>query len=308
MCIAIVGIADSILLPAQNLTTTIPWMLYLAVVLFITVAIVYQKRIIFISILCNNSAQYFAFTWLIGLFTYGVASATPYPLMDEHLIQADTFFGFNWVDWFTFVNSHPFLHKVLEWVYMSPAIQLSILLLSFSYFNNKRLQEFMLTVIISLLLTTSISYIIPAVGAASSHGMGIEPWRDNLLALRDHTLGNITAPLGIISFPSFHTILALLLIYTTRGYKCHIISIIINALMILSALTEGAHYLVDIFGGVATTIITIYIVNRLQSLSFIEDITGFTNSPLLKAVAAGRKQVLTLLRASNTSHYNRVKS
>ena len=97
----------------------------------------------------------------------------------------------------------------------------------------------------------------PAVGAWSQHGVGIEPWRADILALRDHALPVIGRTQGIISFPSYHTVLGVVLAYAARGRKWFIPSLVLNLLLIAAVMTEGAHYGVDLLSGLAVAFVSI---------------------------------------------------
>jgi PAP2 superfamily len=57
---------------------------------------------------------------------------------------------------------------------------------------------------------------------------------------------------GIISFPSFHTTLAILLVYGARHHRWLLAVLVpLNMLLIAAALSVGGHYLVDLPAGAA---------------------------------------------------------
>jgi membrane-associated phospholipid phosphatase len=91
----------------------------------------------------------------------------------------------------------------------------------------------------------------------------VEPWRADILALRAHTLVVIGATQGIISFPSFHTICAVLLANMARGRRWLTPLLALNLLMILSVMSEGAHYAVDILSGVLVAFAAIVFARRM---------------------------------------------
>jgi membrane-associated phospholipid phosphatase len=70
---------------------------------------------------------------------------------------------------------------------------------------------------------------------------------------------------GLITFPSFHTAVAVLMVHAARGTSCFWLAIVVNALMILSTFTEGGHYLVDVVAGAAIALLAIGVVSAARS-------------------------------------------
>ena len=74
---------------------------------------------------------------------------------------------------------------------------------------------------------------------------------------------------GLITFPSFHAALGLILIYVTRGIRVLFpISLGLNVLMIAATPTVGGHYFVDVLAGLAVVPLAIMLVrcwNREKS-------------------------------------------
>ena len=70
-------------------------------------------------------------------------------------------------------------------------------------------------------------------------------------ALRDGRLRDI--PLremqGLISIPSLHTVLAVLLVHAMRGTVLLPAFVVLDAAMIVSTPIDGGHYLVDVLAG-----------------------------------------------------------
>lgn len=75
--------------------------------------------------------------------------------------------------------------------------------------------------------------------------------RQNILDIRNED--------GIIVFPSFHSVIALICIYTFINDKKSIFIFVLslNSLMIFSCLSHGEHYLTDVIAGFGVFIITI---------------------------------------------------
>ena len=90
---------------------------------------------------------------------------------------------------------------------------------------------------------------------------------DALVAIRNGTaVVDLTQLKGIISFPSFHAVMAVLLTRIHRGSRLLWPMAALNAVMLLSVLSEGGHYLVDAIAGAAIAGIAILATARLGRL------------------------------------------
>jgi hypothetical protein len=91
------------------------------------------------------------------------------------------------------------------------------------------------------------------------------PFLDAFNALRDGSLTNIdvSSVQGVVSFPSFHTMLGILITYALRDTRPLFIPVAaINAVMIVSTLPVGGHYLADVIAGAAISAAAIYGMGR----------------------------------------------
>jgi hypothetical protein len=65
---------------------------------------------------------------------------------------------------------------------------------------------------------------------------------------------------GIVTFPSFHASMAVLLAAATRDYRrVFVVSALVNGLMLIATVPIGYHYLVDVFAGCAIALGSLYI-------------------------------------------------
>ncbi len=64
----------------------------------------------------------------------------------------------------------------------------------------------------------------------------------------------------MITFPSYHSVMAVLLAYAARGTFLSFLSLVLNALMLVSVPTEGGHYLTDAIAGIAIAVSSILLV------------------------------------------------
>lgn len=69
---------------------------------------------------------------------------------------------------------------------------------------------------------------------------------------------------GMVTFPSFHTVLALLVPFALRGYRWVFWpAVTLNAVVLVGTLTEGGHYLTDVLGGASIFVCSAFLVTRL---------------------------------------------
>lgn len=184
-------------------------------------------------------------------------------LADRWLDSADRAFGFDWMGWYGFVRGHTLFNRFLLFAYRSLGPQMVVTLfalpLSGMFARNR---EYLGATALALLLTVAISALLPAESAWVWHGISEPiapgPWQD-FAAMRagQLTVLDLAQLRGIVTFPSFHASMAVLLAWAARGTRCGWFSLMLNALMIVSTPTEGGHYMVDSLAGVVVAVVAI---------------------------------------------------
>lgn len=199
------------------------------------------------------------------VFTYLLASLS-FPLIDSELNKIDKALGFDWLNWFNVVNSHSTIKFVLAAAYASMSSQI---LFSIIYFSHRKeansCNELWWTATISLVITTIISGFLPAMGAFEHYGVADSLHGVHLPDLHALRKGTITSlPLehmqGIITLPSYHTVLAIVLTYIYRNQRV-ILSVVLplNLVMLVAIPSEGGHYLADMLAGGVVAAFSIWI-------------------------------------------------
>lgn len=136
--------------------------------------------------------------------------------------------------------------------------------------HYRRLQEFTFAFGLSLIATTIISALVPAIGTYDLLGVKPDPaiftpgsYLDQLRDLplvRDGTLRALDIPTlaGIITFPSFHAAAAALYLWAFWPvWWMRPIALIVNTGMLLATPMGGGHYFVDVFAGMALAVLAI---------------------------------------------------
>ncbi|MCA0034489.1 phosphatase PAP2 family protein [Mesorhizobium sp. B263B2A] len=212
------------------------------------------------------------FCLVLLLVTY-LAAATSRPLLDSYLAAGDASLGFDWVAYVTLLNDYPSIDHVLSMAYNSLSVQLLLLpaILALTA-RSDRLEEFVAHYGVAGCLMCLVTMAVPAAGAfefyhpspdilssfdpgASTRHLG------QLHALRTLKPFLLEHPEGLVSFPSFHSTLAVIFAYSMRGIRYISLPVyVLNAMLVLATFPEGGHYLVDVLAGLAVAAVAIQFV------------------------------------------------
>jgi membrane-associated phospholipid phosphatase len=197
------------------------------------------------------------------------------PLRDAELAAIDKAIGFDWPAFLAFMNQFPVLSWALVTAYHTTGDELLVLFLFLSFARQSELlAKFLAVLAISELITGVVATLLPAEGAYayyqparylfSQYTPHAGVWHLEALA----SLRNDAAPIldltrisGLITFPSFHTTVALIIAWAVRDVRYIAIPVMLfNAAVIVSTLPEGGHHLVDLFAGGIIAAVSILIV------------------------------------------------
>jgi membrane-associated phospholipid phosphatase len=77
---------------------------------------------------------------------------------------------------------------------------------------------------------------------------------------------DLSAIQGVVSFPSFHTVLGVMTIYAVRDTRwLMILVLLLNGTMIVSTMPVGGHHLADVLAGAGLTFGAILLARRQSS-------------------------------------------
>jgi membrane-associated phospholipid phosphatase len=200
-------------------------------------------------------------TAVFGPLTYAVATLR-WPWSDNQLAAFDAAFGLSAGALVRWTAQHPAFDLLMRLVYSSvfPQIILVIVVLGFS--ADRRLDIFLIRFMLGGLLTSAIFAFLPAQGTCVYFGTPTPDHYVPVLSELDRLRRGVAYvswrdAQGIVTFPSFHTIWAVLLIAAFRGRRLFWPVAILNSLVLLSCVTTGMHYFVDVLGGLIVTLIAI---------------------------------------------------
>jgi membrane-associated phospholipid phosphatase len=219
------------------------------------------------------------------LFEY-LATSENLPSLDPSLDAIDRAMGFDWFSFFATVNAHPAVNSVLNFAYWSTTgVVMGVVVILCCKRDICRLGEFLAVFAVSLFCTLAIGALVPAAGAFTQHASVGDifsrwPFFRTFQALRsDPTpILDFSDPQGLVTFPSFHAVMAITTTYALRDLR--VVSLLclvtLNSLAIISTLTEGGHYLVDVIGGIIVAGASILFIAAVESRSrMISDVVSF---------------------------------
>ena len=217
--------------------------------------------------LVETYTQISSISCLAVLASYEIGSLDV-PYQDALLAEIDRMLGFDWVAVTLLVARHEWLQGLLRFAYQSfvwqPFVVIALLALSGAH---RRLQLFMLAWVVALAITLGGLALAPAQTAWVHFGAHVAlpdlaaqvgtAQSTTLEALRAGGLRNLlNEPFeGIVAFPSFHTVGAVLYVWALWGFgRLRWPAVALNGLMILATPVIGAHYFIDTFAGAGVAV------------------------------------------------------
>ncbi len=218
------------------------------------------------------------FTVYSSILSY-IISASNHPFIDNYLLNFDKLLGFNVLDFVAIVDRSKYINFVLENSYWS-FFQVPLLFVLLSIFKkHSRIYSMLLCCIISVIICFMIAAALPATSIYKFMNIDINVYKntnvisgywhvDDLLKMRSGEMKilKLTDLKGIITFPSFHSTTAVILMWASSVLgRIKWFFIILNILMLFSIPITGGHYLADLIAGVLIGIVTIYFVQKIEN-------------------------------------------
>lgn len=202
------------------------------------------------------------------------------PLADPLLARMDAAIGFDWTGFTRLIDRSRLASLILGLGYSSFSFQLLFLpaLLCIARLPA-RAYQLVLAYFILCALSAAIGIFFPCVGAYVTHGMdpaGLDHvsgkfghfFLASFHAVRGDpgfSLG-IDNVAGILTFPSVHAGVAALCAWAAwPSRRLRWPFLVLNLIMAVSAITHGAHYLIDILAGGLVAAVAVPLVHRLAA-------------------------------------------
>ncbi|PZN99827.1 MAG: hypothetical protein DCF30_10895 [Hyphomicrobiales bacterium] len=209
--------------------------------------------------------QSLTFPLATALGSYLVVT-TGFPMQDAALHQLDLALGFDWLAWLGWLDRHAWLAPFLTFAYNSYMFQGLILTLVLCFSGRVLAARIMiLAMIVAGAVTVVLSGLLPALSTFEYLKLSPADYPNlrpaaafihlrDLLALHagEPFVFDTTRTQGIITFPSYHAALALILLFA--GWSHPLLRwpfFVLNIGMIVATPIDGGHYFVDVLGGLA---------------------------------------------------------
>ena len=223
-----------------------------------------------LSLALGAAAQILVFSAVVAPLSY-LAASFGLPLKDDALEAADRALGFDWMALLATLNAHPTVFAIMRAFYFSLMLQAVFVVLCLAFTGRlASLRIFILAFMSAAIITIAISAVVPAQGVWSHHGFAVADVSSIVPAtraawpvydgLRDGTYRLLVAAgsEGIITFPSLHAALTVILIgamWPVPGVRW--LGLAANLVVIAATPIDGSHYLIDVLAGIAIAIVSL---------------------------------------------------
>ena len=221
-------------------------------------------------------AIFMGFTAVSSVFIFALFPL-PRPLIDPWLIGVDAALGYHWPSFVQALAAYPGFAKGLGLLYHTslPQIMLTICLLAILG-RTVALHRFLTVGILTLIAAVAIWWVFPSIGPSGFFSIP----EDVILATGlyfDNDYGTYLRQLvetgparispevmtGVVAFPSYHMVMACMVVWYTRGTLAFLPALVANALMIPATLSHGGHHLIDLVAGAAVFAACAYVAARI---------------------------------------------
>jgi membrane-associated phospholipid phosphatase len=218
----------------------------------------------------------FFFTLMLGYpVTLAARLGVNIPLQDLRFEQWDSWLGIHVSDIHAWALTHWFgMFEEKCYLQLFTFMQIAILLPIFTG-RLKSAQSFIVSNLVAFAIGLPFFALLP----------GIDPWYAGhfmavpdaemcksfvLLAIRQPGPYLYQYPAGAICFPSFHVIWAMLSVQAFWGFRwLRVPACLFATLIVVSTITTGNHYFVDVIAGILVAAVAMLIADRISG-SFIE--------------------------------------
>lgn len=188
---------------------------------------------------------------------------TPHTTIDNTLYHLDASLGFHVTALMAWAHQFPSFINVLNVCYLSWGYQITLVPIALGILKKQhRLDEYVIAFLSLFIIGGAIYYFFPTVAPAGvEHSAYFTASQHQLVTFFmevHHHQSFSQLPDGLIAFPSFHVMYALLILFVLRSTKWLLFPmLIINGLLIFSTMALGYHYLMDVLASTCIAAITL---------------------------------------------------
>ena len=188
--------------------------------------------------------------------------------IDFALAAMDRALGFDWPRAMAWMAAHPVLNAIAYAAYSSMLPQVAILTIALATVEPARVYRFIAGLAIGALLCIAVWSLAPSFGAFSVYPdlvphafLALDgAYARELVRLLKNGPGLISPgdAKGLIGFPSYHAVLALLVMWHARGLKfVRWPALVLNIAVLLATPIQGGHHMMDVLGAFPVTVLAL---------------------------------------------------
>ena len=192
--------------------------------------------------------------------------------IDAPLAALDRAIGVDWPAMMGWIAHYPRADMVLQLVYISVLPQIAVLVLCLGFFGKpEQIYRLCFSVAAGAAISMAVWTVAPSFGAFSVYDLapGVAGhlalaldgrYAHELVGLLAHGPGHISpaAAKGLIGFPYYHAVLAMLVVWYARPIPvARWIALGVNALVLVATPIQGGHHVVDVLAGFAVAALAI---------------------------------------------------
>jgi membrane-associated phospholipid phosphatase len=243
-----------------------------------------------------QALMFLNFAWINMRVLNHLVMTTALPFQDDFLARGDADIGFNWLQYFEFVHSQPWLIQLLDRLYSSlTPLSVAAMLALVAMGRLDRAALFLESFFAAAVICVVIGLAFPALGTFVHYGLDLADypnfsaapgvfWVEALQRLRVPHGGITLDPLnlpGLAAFPSLHTAAALVLGFSFWRTKAAVPIALYAAGILAATPVFGGHYGVDMLAGGVVAGLVFTAVARLQRSGSPDAEFGFTDEQRL---------------------------
>ena len=214
------------------------------------------------------------------------------PRIDDILAAADRALGFDWYDTMVAMSHHVLLNEIFFRVYNLVLPQIAIVLIALAWSGHtEKVYRYCLAIAVGALVAISIWALVPSLGAKSLYTLPPDvagrltlsittDYGKELVALLHNGPGYITPTdvRGLIAFPSYHGVLALIVTFyawPVRWLRWPIL--LTNAVVLVCTPIQGGHHLVDVLAAFPVAALSIFVASLGEKAEGAAILSGVVN-------------------------------
>lgn len=220
-----------------------------------------------IALVAHVLGLFVAYSLFGALFNIALLPRPTAPV-DQSLVQFDAWLGYSWPAFCAWIAEYPAFNEIVRAVYKLTLVQLLVAFIVLGVILDRhRLHTAALATVVASLVTIGLWAVFPSGGAAAfwtldeevgrivrpivNSAYGVELNRLFREGVSDLSALGIT---GLIGFPSFHTVMALVSLAAVWPYRLpRLAALVPTALLVPGILVHGGHNLADMLAGIAIT-------------------------------------------------------